>query len=226
MKLTIVIPTYNERENLKPLIEEILKVIPLANIFIVDDNSPDGTGKIAEKLTKLYSQIKILHRPKKEGIGKAYIFAFKEILKTNTEYILQMDADFSHPPKYIPQMIKELENYDIVLCSRYLNKKNIKLSIFSFLANQFVRLILGPKISDPLGGFKCFKRKVIESIEIDRFISYGFIFQAEFIYKAIKKNFKTKELPFLFSPRRAGKSKKTTKTILEAFIKIWLLKLI
>jgi dolichol-phosphate mannosyltransferase len=228
MNLTVVIPTYNERDNIKPLIEEIIKIIPFANIFIIDDHSPDGTAWVAENIAKRYPQIKVFHRPKKEGLGKAYIFAFKEILKTDTEYILQMDADFSHHPNYIPKMLEEIKNCDIVLCSRYLNikRKFRDVSIFSFFANRYVKWVLGLKITDPLGGFKCFHRRIIEKINLDKFISKGFIFQAEFIYRVIKNRFKIKEIPFIFLPRRSGVSKKTKGVILEAFLKTLLFKLI
>lgn len=226
MKLLIVIPTYNEKYNIRPLTEEIFRVIPEANILFVDDNSPDGTGAIVDSLAKEDARIKILHRKNKEGLGRAYIAGFKEALKNNPDYIIQMDADFSHNPNYIPKFLKEIQTHDLVVGSRFLVsfKKQKNVSILSFLSNQYARWVLGLKISDCLGGFKCFKRKLLEEIELDRFISKGFIFQTEFIYRAVKKGWVIKEIPIIFGKRKAGKTKKTKKIILEAFLKVIMLR--
>jgi len=226
MNTIIVIPTYNEKDNIQPLVEEIFKVAPEIKILIVDDNSPDGTGRIADELSKRYEHVKVLHREKKEGLGRAYIAGFKEALKMNPDYILQMDADFSHHPKYIPLFLKEIIDYDIVSASRFLesNKLPINVSILSLFARRYSRWILGLRITDPLGGFKCFRRKVLEEIELDKFISNGFIFQAEFIYRAFKKCFHIKEIPIVFKERKSGQTKKSYKIILEAFFKVILLR--
>ena len=223
----IVIPTYNEKDNIQPLVEEILNIIPEINILIVDDNSPDGTGQIADNLSKRYPQVRVIHREKKEGLGKAYIAGFKEALKMNPDYILQMDADFSHDPKYIPALLKEITNCDIVLGSRFLNGKGRppNVSAFSLWANRYVKWVLGLKITDCLGGFKCFRSKVIEKLGLDKFISWGFIFQAEFIYRAFKRGLRTKEIPIIFFPRLSGKTKKSKKIILEALFKTLLFRL-
>ena len=199
MNLAIVIPTYNEKDNIQPLTEEILKIVPETNILIVDDNSPDGTGKIADELAKQYPQIKVLHREKKEGVGKAYIAGFKEALKMNPDYVLQMDADFSHDPKYIPLFMEEISHCDVVLGSRFLNRNGGLPYVFRFSlwANFYVKCLLGLKVTDTLGGFKCFRKRVIEEVELDSTISNGFIFQAEFIYRAIKKGFLVYEIPAL-----------------------------
>lgn len=224
MKTIIVIPTYNEKDNLKPLVEEILKITPYINILIVDDNSPDGTGEIADELSKIYSQVKVLHREKKEGLGKAYIAGFKEALKMNPDYIIQMDADFSHHPKYIPIFLEKIKNCDILIGSRFLNKKYINnASFLSITAKYLVNLLLNLKVTDYLSGFKCFYRKVIEDVDLDRFISKGFIFQAEFVYRAYKKGFKIKEIPIIFYPRKSGKTKKSIKILIEAFFKLIIL---
>jgi len=221
MNTIIVIPTYNERNNIQPLVEEIFKVAPGMKILIVDDNSPDGTGRVADELEKRYSQVKVLHREKKEGLSKAYIAGFKEALKMNPDYILQMDADFSHHPKYIPEFLKEITNCDIVLGSRFININGLPVNVsnFSLLANRYVRWITGMKITDCLGGFKCFRKRVVEEIRPDNFISKGFIFQAEFVYRAYKEGFTIKEIPIVFYPRRSGASKKSKRIILEAFFK-------
>jgi len=228
MNAIIVIPTYNERDNIQPLVEEIFKVVPDIKILIVDDNSPDGTGRIADELNKRYGQVRVLHREKKKGLGKAYIAGFKEALKMNPDYILQMDADFSHHPKYIPIFLKEIGNYDIVLGSRFLNNKRrtVNISTFSLWANRYVRWMLGLKITDSLGGFKCFRREVLETIELDKFISRGFIFQAEFLYRAFKRSLSAREITIVFYPRKSGISKKSKRIILEALFKTLLLRLL
>jgi len=227
MNTIIVIPTYNEKDNIQPLVEEIFKFAPEITILIVDDNSPDGTGRIADELSKRYKQIMVLHRENKEGLGKAYIAGFKEALKINPDYILQMDADYSHNPKYIPLFLKEITHYDIVLGSRFLNRegRSVNVSTFSLWANRYVKWILDLKITDCLGGFKCFRQKVIAEIKLDKFISKGFVFQTEFIYRAFRKGFTIKEIPIIFYSRSSGKSKKSMSIILEAFLKVLLFRI-
>ncbi len=227
MNLVIVIPTYNEKDNIRPLAEDILKIVPQTRILLVDDNSPDGTGEAADALAKQNPQVSVLHRENKEGLGKAYIAGFKEALKMNPDYIIQMDADFSHNPKYIPQFLREIKNYDLVLGSRFMNgeKRPAHVSIMSMWANRYARWILGLKISDCLGGFKCCRKEALKSIELDKFTSTGFVFQTEFIYKAYKRGFTIKEIPINFYKRKSGRTKKSIKIILEAFFKIMLLRL-
>jgi len=187
MNSIIVIPTYNEKNNIRLLSEEILKLLPDIRILFVDDNSPDGTGIIADELGKENSQIKVLHRKNKDGLGRAYIAGFKEALRMDPDYIIQMDADFSHQPKYIPLFLKEINSCDLVLGSRFLNiKRPINVTTLSRWGNRYAQFMTGMKISDPLGGFKCFHRKVLEAVELDKFISSGFIFQVEFLYRALK----------------------------------------
>ena len=227
MNIVIVIPTYNEKDNIQPLVEKICKVVPEIKILIVDDNSPDGTGRIADELNQRYKQVKVLHREKKEGLGKAYIAGFKEALKMNPDYILQMDADFSHHPKYIPFFLKEISSCDIVLGSRFLVKKErpLNVTVFSLWANRYVQWITGMKVRDCLGGFKCFRRTVVEEIGLDKFISKGFIFQTEFIYRALKRGSSVHEIPIIFYPRNSGLSKKSKRIILEALFKTILFRL-
>lgn len=227
MNAIIVIPAYNESQNIKLLIEEILRWTPGIHILVIDDNSPDGTGEVVDKLHTTYPSVSILHRAKKEGLGYAYIAGFKETLKRDFEYILQMDADFSHRPEYIPLFLSAIVDCDVVLGSRFLNaeRKPINVSRFSLWANRYVQIMTGLKISDCLGGFKCFRRSVIENIELDKFISRGFIFQAEFLYRALRKGFSIQEIPIIFEPRNSGFSKKSGKIIAEAFFKTPLLRL-
>lgn len=216
----IVIPTYNEKDNIVLLVKETFRVAPTVHILIVDDNSPDGTGKIADQLSKEYDHVSVFHRKKKDGLGKAYIAGFKEALKMNPDYIIQIDADFSHQPAYIPTFLQEIKKCDIVSGSRFLNvSRPGNVSRLSVLANYYVKRLTGIKVSDTLGGFKCFRRKVIEQIGLDRFISRGFIFQAEFLYQAQKKGFSMHEIPILFAPRKSGLSKKSKGVIMEAFFK-------
>jgi len=221
MNIIIVIPTYNEKNNIQPLVEEIFKVASGVGIFIVDDNSTDGTGMIADALSKKYAQVRVLHREKKQGLGSAYIAGFKEVLKMNPDYILQMDADFSHHPKYIPLFLKGITHCDIVVGSRFLNNEEqpFNVTTLSLWANRYVKWVLGLKITDCLGGFKCFRRKVIEGLDLDKFISKGFIFQVEFIFRALKKCFLIHEIPIIFYVRKSGFSKKSKSIILEAFLK-------
>ena len=226
MNSIIVIPTFNERDNIRPLVEEIFKVSPDIHILIVDDNSPDGTGKIADALSKEYARIRVLHRGKKEGLGRAYIAGLKEALKMNPDYLIQMDADFSHQPAYIPLLLQEIKDCDIVSGSRFLSgRRPSNVSRLSVLANYYVKWLTRLKVSDTLGGFKCFRRNVIEKIGLGRFISHGFIFQAEFLYRAQKKGFSIHEIPILFTPRKSGLSKKSKNVIMEAFFKTILLRI-
>jgi dolichol-phosphate mannosyltransferase len=227
MNLVIVIPTYNEKDNIQPLVKQIFEIVPEAKILIVDDNSPDGTGRVADELADKYSQLCVLHRVKKEGLGKAYIAGFKEALKMNADYIIQMDADFSHDPRYIPELLEKIQTCDLVIGSRFMDKSKrpANISNLSILANQYSRLVLGLRISDPLGGFKCFKQILLEEIDLDKFISDGFIFQAEFIYRAFKKGSAIKETAIRFNKRKTGKTKKSIKIILEAFFKVIMLRL-
>jgi len=226
MNLVIVIPTYNEKENIRPLTEELLRIVLQANILLVDDNSPDGTGKVADELANKNSRISVLHRAKKEGLGRAYIAGFKEALKMGADYIIQMDADCSHDPKYVALFMEEIKTSDLVIGSRFLASRKLpNVSVLSILANLYTRFILNLKITDCLGGFKCFRGKILEKIDLNSFISNGFVFQVEFIYKTRKNGFSIKELPINFYRRRSGKTKKTIKIILEAFLKILLLRL-
>lgn len=228
MNSIIVIPTYNEKDNIQLLTERIFNVSPEVKILIVDDNSPDGTGIIAEELSRKYKQIEVLRREKKEGLGKAYIAGFKKALEMNPDYIIQMDADFSHDPKYIPIFLKEIRHFDIVCGSRFIDIKRrpTNVSILSFWAKYFAVWLLGMKSTDYLGGFKCFRREVVETIDLDKFISSGFVFQLEFIYRAVKKGYTIKEIPIIFYKRYSGKSKRSILVSAEALFKILILKLL
>lgn len=225
-KTYIVIPTYNEKNNITKLLDQIFNLgIEGLNVLVVDDNSPDSTGQIVEKLKQGNLRLDILHRPKKAGLGTAYITGFKEVLKRGADYIFEMDADFSHDPKYIPEFLKTIQNCDLVLGSRYvkgggINNWNLIRRFVSWGGNTYVRLILGLPFRDLTGGFKCYCRQVLENIGLDDLSSVGYNFQIETTYKAYQAGFKIKEIPIIFTERTEGKSKFDFKIIGESFWKV------
>lgn len=228
MKSLIVIPCYNEEENIKKLILEILELKKDFHILIVDD-STDRTGEIADELSQKYSEVYILHRENKRGLGSAYIDGFKWSLEKDYDLIFGMDGDFSHQPKSLPEFLKAIKNYDLVVGSRYLDGISIvnwPLSrlIISLVGNKYIRTVTGLKLSDCTTGFKCFRRKVLENIDLDKITSNGYSFLFEMNYIAQKKGFKIGEIPIIFIERRAGASKMTKKIIWEAIWKVWKLR--
>ena len=217
----MIIPTYDEKENVGPISTAVLKVLPEANILFVDDNSPDGTGKLADDLATGDPRINVLHKEKKEGLGRAYLAGFKWALARDYEFIFEMDADFSHDPNELPNFLKKAETAHLVLGSRYMNGiriTNWPLSrlILSKSAATYVRLITGLPITDPTGGFKCFRREVLETIDLDIIESNGYTFQIEMSHKAWMRGFTIKEVPILFEDRRSGYSKMSSKIVREA----------
>ncbi len=227
----IIIPTYNERGNIEKLLQEIFALeIENLLVLVVDDNSPDGTGELAEKLKTKFSGLEILHRQKKEGLGRAYIAGFKYALERGAAVILHLDADFSHDPKYIPEFFRQIENYDLVLGSRYTKgggTKNWNLArrLISKSGNLYARIILGLPPKDVTGGFKCYRRDVLEKIDLDNLNSIGYCFMIETTYRAWRAGFKIKEVPIIFVERAAGKSKFDLGIILESFLKVIKLKI-
>ncbi len=229
MKGVVVVPTYNERENIEELIEKTLSTSPDIDILIVDDNSPDGTGEIAEKIAKENPRVKVLHRPGKMGLGSAYVEGFKWALEKGYDFIMEMDADFSHNPEDIPRFIEKIKEYDLVIGSRYTDGVSvvnwpISRLLLSYFANIYARTVTGVPIMDLTGGFKCFRRKVLESINLDTIMSDGYAFQIEMNYRAYKKGFKITEIPIIFIERRAGSSKMSKKIVWEAFWLVWKLR--
>ncbi len=229
MKSLVITPTYNEAENIVRLIETILEQDPSLEILIVDDNSPDKTADIVETMQKDNQRIHLLKRRRKLGLGTAYVAGFKYALQNDFDYIMEMDADFSHDPKIIPVMLKEIEKYDLVIGSRYIDGINVvnwPLSrlILSWAASKYVKIITGMPIKDPTGGFKCFRRKVLETIPLDRILSDGYSFQVEMNYRTWLKKFRIKEIPIVFTDRVNGISKMSKKIIREAFYMVWKLK--
>lgn len=230
MKVFIVIPTYNEKVNLPNLVPEILKLDPRYEILIVDDNSPDGTGELAENLAKQNpGRIHIMHRAGKLGLGSAYREGFKYALANGADYVFEMDADFSHDPKYLPEFIKIIKDYDVVVGSRYKNGISvvnwpIRRLILSWMATKYVRLVTGLKLTDCTTGYKCFSRKALESLPLDQIISNGYSFQIEVNYRLTKLGYKIGELPIVFVDRHSGTSKMSGHIISEALYVVWKLR--
>jgi len=229
-KILIIIPTYNELENLPKLIPEVLSKNENIDILIVDDNSPDGTADFVQDEAKKNSRIKLIKREKKMGLGTAYIDGFKFALQNNYDYIFEMDADFSHNPKMIPKFLKEIKKYDLVLGSRYkegVNVANWPMSrlMLSMFANIYSRVITGLPVHDATGGYKCFRREVLEAINLDAVKSNGYAFQIEMTFKAWKKGFKIKELSIIFIDRVKGTSKMSRKIVREAIVMVWKLRI-
>jgi len=226
----VVIPTYNERENLREIVERIAALkIPNLHMVIVDDNSPDGTGKLADELANTYP-LRVIHRPYKLGLGKAYTAAFEDILRREKpDYIVQMDADLSHNPAAIPQFLREIKNYDMVLGSRYAPGGTIKnwnraRKWISHFGNAYARTILNLPYHDLTGGYKCYKRRVLETMDLASLSSVGYNFQIETTYKAHKKGYRISETPITFTERKEGASKFDLPIIIESFIKVLLLR--
>ena len=230
MKAVVVIPTYNERDNIERLVPEILVQGDDIDALIVDDNSPDGTGEIVDVIAAENPRIHVIHRAGKLGLGSAYREGFKYALEKGAEYIIEMDADFSHDPSMLPVFLEKMKEFDVVIGSRYLNGVSvvnwpIRRLILSYCANVYTRIITGLRISDCTGGYKCFRRKVLESIQLDEIKSDGYSFQIEMNYRCVEKGFRVGELPIIFIDRHAGMSKMSKKIVREAVVKVWKLKL-
>ena len=229
-KILVIIPTYNELENITRLIPIVLSQDSRIHILIVDDNSPDGTWKLIEEEERKNNRVHLLKRESKMGLGTAYIAGFKYALKNNYDFVFEMDADFSHDPKEIPNFLKEIENNDLVLGSRYIHGVNVvnwpmsRLLLSSF-ANIYTRLITGMPVKDATGGFKCFRKDVLNSINLDNIKSNGYAFQIEMTFKAWKKGFRIKEMSIVFVDRMKGQSKMSKKIVREAVTMVWKLRI-
>ncbi len=221
MKTVILVPTYNEKDNLPKLIPAVQLMIE-TDILVIDDNSPDGTGKIADELARNNPKIKVLHRAKKEGLGRAYVAGYKWALANDYDIIIQMDCDFSHDPKYLTEMLDLIKTNDLVLGSRYslgVSCYNwpLRRILLSKLANMYTETFGRLPVKDSTGGFKCFRSDVLKSIDIDSLRSNGYAFQIEVTYRAYKMGFRIKELPIIFYERTLGTSKISRYIIIEAF---------
>lgn len=230
MKTLIIIPTYNERENIKKIIPEIKKVNKKFHILVVDDASQDGTANVVKKIADKDKTIKIIERDGKYGLGTAYVEGFKYALKNKYDYIFEMDADFSHDPKYLVDFLYHIKKNDLVIGSRYLNGISVvnwplRRLMLSKFATFYVRTITKLPLTDATSGFKCYRRKVLEAIDLDNIHSDGYAFQIEMHYKAWKKGFKIKEIPIIFVDRNAGSSKMSRSIVWEAIWIVWKLRL-
>jgi dolichol-phosphate mannosyltransferase len=221
----VVIPTYNEADNIETLISQILYLQPGFDILVIDDNSPDGTGRIVDELSRKTDKIKILHRPKKSGLGKAYLEGFSLVLLQTPPYekVIQMDADFSHHPKYLSDLLEATENRDISIGSRYIVTGKIldwRLSrrVLSYMASFHVRFWLRLKVRDCTSGFRCFRREVLDNIGLEKIKSNGYLFQIEVLNRCLRFGYSFKEIPITFVERKAGKTKLGFRDILEAIL--------
>jgi dolichol-phosphate mannosyltransferase len=231
VKALVIIPTYNEKENVEPLLQRVFAEVPGIEVLIVDDNSPDGTGAIADRAAAADPRVHVMHRPGKLGLGSAYMAGFRYALERDFEAVFEMDADFSHNPESLPVFLRELENADLVLGSRYLYGVTVvnwplKRLILSYGANVYSRVITGMRVKDLTGGFKCFRRRVLEAIDWSRVRSDGYAFQIEITFKAWRKGFRIREIPIIFVDRKAGESKMSRHIVWEAAWMVWRLRLL
>jgi len=222
----VCVPTYDEKDNVVPITEAILAATPLVDVLIIDDNSPDGTGRLADAIAARQPRVKVLHRAGKEGLGRAYLAGFEWALRGGYQLILEMDADFSHDPKYLPAMIDAAGGADLVLGSRNVPgggtvNWGAGRKVISRGGSLYARTILGIPVRDLTGGFKCFHRKVLESIDLPTVECSGYAFQIELTFRALRRGFRVVEIPIVFVDRRVGQSKMSKRIVLEALRKVW-----
>jgi dolichol-phosphate mannosyltransferase len=222
----LVLPTYEEAENLEPFVEAVLPKLPAdARVLIVDDNSPDGTGEIAKRLESEEERVRFLHREQKEGLGPAYIAGFRKALAEGAGLVLEMDADFSHDPAYLPRLLEAAKRADLVIGSRYVEGGGVRnwgplRRVISRGGSAYARLVLGVEVKDLTGGFKCFRREVLETIDLDAVDARGYAFQIEMTYRALQAGFEVAEVPIVFRDREVGKSKMDSSIVREAMWRV------
>ena len=230
-RAVVIIPTYNEASNIGQIVPKVLRQDERLDVLVVDDNSPDGTGEIADKLAGEDLRVHVKHRAGKLGLGTAYLDGFKWALERDYAYVFEMDADFSHDPKHLPEFFAAIADADLVLGSRYLNRRvtvvNWPMSrlVLSYGANIYAKLITGHRLYDATGGFKCFRRHVLEAIDLDNVGSNGYAFQIEMSFRAKRRGFKIVEIPIVFVDRTDGESKMSGKIVREAVWMVWKLRL-
>jgi dolichol-phosphate mannosyltransferase len=225
----VVLPTYDERENLPTIVPAILAASPELDVLVVDDDSPDGTGALADELAARDPRVRVLHRARKEGLGRAYLAGFDVALRAGYGRILEMDADFSHEPERLPALLAASREADLVLGSRYVpgggtRHWGLGRRVLSRGGSVYARTILGIGVRDLTGGFKCFRREVLERIDLQTVTSVGYAFQIELTYRAVRAGFRVVEVPIVFSDRRVGQSKMSRSIVLEALWKVWLIR--
>jgi dolichol-phosphate mannosyltransferase len=227
----VIIPTYNELNNLQLIVPQVLAQDPRLEVLVVDDNSPDGTGQIADQMAERDPRVHVLHRPGKQGLGTAYVAGFRWALERDYEYVFEMDADFSHDPKHLPQFLAAIEEADVVLGSRYLGGRVTVVNwpmgrlLLSYGANLYARFVTGVRLADSTGGFKCFRRRVLEAVDLDAVRSNGYAFQIEVNTRAARKGFRIAEIPIVFVDRTDGVSKMSKAIVREAIWMVWRLRL-
>lgn len=222
----ICLPTYNERENVEAICRAILEAAPAVDILVIDDSSPDGTGELADQLASVEPRVKVLHRAGKEGLGKAYLAGFAWALAQGYALVLEMDGDFSHDPGHLPAMLSAARQADLVLGSRYVPgggtvNWGLARRLLSRWGSFYARTVLGLRVRDLTGGFKCFRREVLEAIDLPSVSCTGYAFQIELTYRAVRCGFRVAEVPIVFADRRVGQSKMSKRIVLEALRKVW-----
>jgi dolichol-phosphate mannosyltransferase len=226
----VIIPTYNERENLAKIIPQVLEQDPRLEVLVVDDGSPDGTGAIADSLAAADPRVHVIHRHGKLGLGTAYVAGFRWAIEQRCDFVFEMDADFSHDPRHLPVFLREIADADLVIGSRYLERRVTVVNwpmtrlLLSYFANVYARRITGLRLWDATGGFKCYRRAVLETVDLDRVRSNGYSFQIEMSFRAWRKGFRLKEIPILFTDREQGSSKMSRKIVWEAVWMVWRLR--
>lgn len=225
-RTVVIVPTYNERENLSALAQRVLNLPVAADLLVVDDNSPDGTGQLADELAAASPRIHVLHRQVKNGLGRAYIDGFKWALERDYEFIFEMDGDFSHNPDDIPQFLQAAQDADLVLGTRYRNGIRVinwplKRLLLSMSAGKYVRLVTGMPVSDPTGGYKCFRRHTLLKLDLEAVRSNGYSFQIEMTHQVWRQGLRIAEVPIIFTDRFQGSSKMSRKIIFEALFMVW-----
>lgn len=226
----VIVPTYNESENVTRIVPRILDQDPRLDVLVVDDNSPDGTGELADVLASENPRVHVLHRPGKEGLGRAYLAGFAWALARDYSFIFEMDADFSHDPMHLAEFLAAIRDADMVLGSRYRDGKVTVVNwpmtrlMLSYGANIYARAVTGLRLGDATGGFKCFRREVLQAIPLDEVRSNGYAFQIEMSFRAWKKGFRIAEIPIVFHDRTEGESKMSKGIVREAIFMVWRLR--
>lgn len=231
MRCLVVVPTYNEKDNLAELVERILEQGEVFDVLVVDDNSPDGTGRVADELASRSPRVKVLHRPGRMGLGTAYVSGFRYGLAAGYDFLFEMDADFSHDPAYLTRFLQKVEEgYDVVIGSRNIRGGGVRnwplgRRLLSRGGSLYARLILGLTVTDATGGYKCFKREVLDSLDLDTIRSNGYSFQIEVNYRCQQMGFRIGEIPIVFVDRARGGSKMSRRIVVEAMGMVWKLRL-
>lgn len=226
----VIIPTYNERDNIARLVPDVLGQAPCLEVLVVDDASPDGTGEMAERMAGTEPRAHVLHRPGKMGLGTAYLDGFRWGLERDYAYLFEMDADFSHDPSHLPTFLDAIREYDVVLGSRYLHGRVTVINwpigrlLLSYFANVYARLVTGLPVADATSGYKCFRREVLGGLDLDGIVSEGYAFQIEVTLRAWKAGARLGEIPIVFADRDVGESKMSKRIVWEAVWKVWKLR--